>query len=292
MRRFISRKKILIPKYKLFLLKAFLTLIIFIILSFLLTKNIDLIKNYLTKNSFGTSNISNKNIYQNIFGTIPNSEETIYNYNNIEDLISNPKIYIYNTFQSTTYKKSNKKDYNISPIITECSLILSEYLKKEGINSLVELSSISNIKKEKNYSSNYQAMRDLIKERQLENPSLIYFFDLQISTDTYNETTYESSNKAYAKIKFKVGKNSTTYKSNLEFAKTLNSKLIALNKNLSRDISLEEDNLNEDLSNNILVIEIGGKENTIIEVNNTLKILAKIIKETLNENLKEIGESK
>ena len=40
---------------------------------------------------------------------------------------------------------------------------------------------------------------------------------------------------------------------------------------------------NQDLASNVILIEIGGHENNIDEVNNTLDLVADAIKEYLNE---------
>ena len=44
---------------------------------------------------------------------------------------------------------------------------------------------------------------------------------------------------------------------------------------------------NQDLNSNVILIEIGGNENNIEEVNNTLDIVASVIGEYLNEKEKE-----
>ena len=41
---------------------------------------------------------------------------------------------------------------------------------------------------------------------------------------------------------------------------------------------------NQDLSENIILLEVGANENTIEEVTNTLDIISQVIKEKINEN--------
>ncbi len=304
MRRFITKRKVKIPRYKILSIKivSFLLLFsfIYIIFSIIITKDNSPLLNIIGSNSFG-NNLSSYNIYknnkqlfyQNSFGSYSSTTKTSYNSSNLHELIlSKPLIYIYNTFQTEKYKSTNNNDYNVNSVISAASLILSEYLKKEGIKSLVELENIDKLAQEKNYSSNYLTSKYLLNKAKKENPSLNYYFDLQISSASYSETTYETPEKNYAKIRFIIGTNYDSYKENLKFATLLNTKLTIQNSNLSRGISLEggtdnEGIYNEDINSHVLLIEVGGKENTIAEVNNTLKVFASIIKEAINEEEKK-----
>ena len=120
MRRFISKKTIKIPKYKILSIKIVSTLILlsftYITLSILITKDNEKIIKLIGSNSFGNSlssyNIyNNKNIlfYENSFGIYPNTTKSSYNTNNIHELtLSKPLVYIYNTFQKEKYKSINK----------------------------------------------------------------------------------------------------------------------------------------------------------------------------------------
>ncbi len=298
MQRFVSRRVIKIPRYKLLIIKVvsifIIILIIYFSISIFISSNNSKLLYLINYNSFGNNlnspYIYNKDLYlyKNSFGLIPYSKTTNYNSNNMKDLIiSKPLVYLYNTFQTAQYQSTNNNDYNINPISSTATLILAEYLRKEGINSQVELTSINALVKEKNYSNNYLASKELLTKAQKINPTLNYFFDLQISSETYQNTTYETKTGNYAKIKFIIGTNYPTYELNLELATILNTKLIKQNPNLSQGISLVNTEIyNEDLNPHVLLIEIGGQDNTITEVTRTLKVLANVIKEVINEKEK------
>lgn len=295
MRYFITRKKVKVPRY--YLLLGFLGLIIFlIILLNIITNKIKDTKfqTVLLNNSLGNiteNNEKNYSLFHNIFGFSPKSSSSVSNTNNnIENLIigKEPLIYLYNTFQTDKYHNNYYSSYSINPVVTQGNLIFQEYLKKEGINSIVETKSVAKVLKENNipYSLSYRGSRILLKEASEKNKSLKYFFDIQIASEKKEVTTVTINNETYAKVLFVVGCSNASYEKNRNLANSLNDRL----KNypdLSRGVSLRcgagyHGFYNQDFNENVLLLEIGGSENTIAEVNRTMAILAKIMKEETN----------
>ena len=93
-------------------------------------------------------------------------------------------------------------------------------------------------------------------------------------------TTIDGQN--YAKVLFVVGKEHSEYEKNLNLATSINEMLKEVNPSLSRGIYLKEGPgvngiYNQDLSNNSLLIELGGQYNSIEEASNTINILANIL---------------
>ena len=305
MKKFISKKKISMPRYKLLFILFFLSIILIILINLFIKlsfKNINKEKflNLFIGNSFGNV-ISNYNMfgykyfifYKNIFGFEINNNSLVSNENtNISEIVidSKPVVYIYNTFQTDKYVNNHYNTYSINPVVTQASLILSEYLKKYNINSIVEKESVAKVLNENNipYSLSYRGSRILLDNAKKNNNSLEYFFDLGLSTDNYNETTANVNNSSYAKILFIVGTDNPNYQNNQELAKNLNDKLINVNEKLSRGVSLRGGSgyhgvYNQDFSSNCLLIYIGGKDNTIDEVNRSLNVLANIFSDYLKE---------
>ena len=78
------------------------------------------------------------------------------------------------------------------------------------------------------------------------------------------------------------------YQSNLLVTEKINNILNTKYPNLSRGILKKEGYgvngvYNQDLNENIILLEVGGHENNIDEVNNTLELISIAIKEYLNE---------
>lgn len=237
------------------------------------------------------------------FGEKKKTEETIsieYNddYSNMEELkevsdyisdpnpknINNPIIYLYNTHQLEDYSSENLDIYGITPNVLMASYVLREKLNDLNLPTIVEEANMSEIlaKNNWNYSYSYQASSTLIKEKQSKYPSLKYFIDIHRDSVSKDVTTVTINNKKYAKVLFVVGLDHTNWQPNYNIANDLND-LINKNYNgLSRGI-MKKTGLNvngvynQDLSPNLLLIEVGGVDNTIEEVYNTMDALANIL---------------
>lgn len=199
----------------------------------------------------------------------------------------NPRIYLYNTHQTETYDSALLQAYNISYTVETASYILRDYLKDYGIPCYVEQESMADYLSANGliYKNSYEASRYYITKRLKEYPSIEFLIDLHRDSATAKTTKAEIDGVKYAKVMFVVGMDHSGYESNLHLVETLNLKL---DGRLSRGISKKTGSnvngiYNQDLSKNSILLEIGGVDNTIDEVNNTLKEIAKIIFEYINE---------
>lgn len=239
------------------------------------------------------NNINNKFSYKTN-KLVYNSLNRIVNINDnkkeeeiiIENKVVNPLIYIYNTHDSEKYNLPFTNDYSITPDVKIASFILKDHLNDLNIDSYVETKSVYNyIKKNNlNYNISYDISRKYITDLKNKYNFKIYI-DLHRDSVKYNATLYTKNNKKYAKILFVLGKKNKNYKNNLKFINYINDKLNKDYKGLSRGILYRDDaRFNQDISDNAILLELGGVDNTIEELNNTLYILANILKEYLNEN--------
>lgn len=298
MKRFVSRKVIKIERYKLLwvCLVGFLVLLFSInFLTNIVVKKIasEKIQNFFTVNILGEALRGSDNLwYKSIWGWDLKEEEPVFSNTNLNSLIDNPIVYIYNTFQTDKYKNNYYNSYNINPVITQASLILQELLKKEGISSLVEESSVAKVLSDNEipYTNSYKGSRILMEKAKSNNNSLKYFLDMQLSDYEKSVTTVDIDGVSYAKILFVVGTDNFNYGENQVFANKLNEILERENKLLTRGVSLRGGSgyqgvYNQDYSSRVLLIQVGGKENTIDEVNRTLMVLAKVIKEYVREDI-------
>lgn len=201
-----------------------------------------------------------------------------------------PIVYIYNTHQTENYKYEKISSYNIEYSVMFASYILEEYLEHNGINTLVETNLISNILKENSfsYADSYKASRILLEKSFKENNSLKYFIDIHRDSIDYNSTTCDIEGKKYAKILFVIGKDNPNYEKNNELATKLDERLKRINPCISRGIMQKSGKgvngvYNQDFNHNTILIELGGKDNTIDEVNSTIKILSSVLTEYIKE---------
>jgi len=202
----------------------------------------------------------------------------------------NPVIYLYNTHQTEEYKTSDLIDFTIYPTVMINDYILEDIFNKNNYQTVIEESSISDILKENNwkYSNSYKASRILMENSILKYPTLKYFIDIHRDSLTRDKTTVEIDGKSYAKILFIVGLENPSYQDNLVFTEKINNKIDEYYPNLSKGIYKKEGPgvngvYNQDFSKNTILIEIGGYENTTVEVLNTTLAFSKCFLEVINE---------
>ena len=201
-----------------------------------------------------------------------------------------PTVYIYNTHQTESYLYDKVNNYNLDYNVMFASYILKEYLNDYNILSFVESASIKKVLNENNliYKDSYKASRILLEESIINYPTLKYFIDLHRDSSVYEKTTCVIDNKSYAKILFVLGLENKNYLENEKMINSLNERLIKVNSCLSRGITKKsgvgvDGVYNQDFNSNAILIELGGQYNTITEVNNTLKIFAKVLAEYIWE---------
>jgi len=206
-------------------------------------------------------------------------------------IIKEPLVYIYNSHQLENYSSVNYEAYNITPNVMMASYLLREKLNNLGLNTIVEESDITEFIRINgwNYNYSYVASRYYIEDAISKNPSLNFFIDLHRDALSKDRSTITIDGKKYAKVLFVVGLEHANYQKNLDLANTLNKKISSKYPTLSRGVITKAgENVdgiyNQDLHPNMILLELGGNENTIDEVLNTIEILSVILKEhILNE---------
>lgn len=201
-----------------------------------------------------------------------------------------PLIYIYNSHQGETYSREYLEEYNIVPDVLIASKMLKEKLENLKINTIVEESDILSYMKENNlnHAGSYKASKHFLSNAIKKYPTVKLFIDIHRDAATHKVSTTTINNKDCAKVLFIIGLENSNYKKNLSVVEQLNDIILSEYPSLTRGIMKKQGYgvngvYNQDLSNNVILIEIGGNENNIEEVNNTLDILASVIGEYLNE---------
>ena len=204
------------------------------------------------------------------------------------DVIDNPIVYIYNSHQLENYDSSNYEPYNITPNVMMASYLLKEKLNNYNIPTIVEEGNINEFIKINNWDYNYSyiASRYFIEEAKRKYPSIKYFIDIHRDSVTKEYSTAIINDISYAKVLFVVGLDHDNYKGNLDFANNVNNRLInGISKGIIKKSGPNVNGIyNQDISSNALLIEVGGYQNKIDEVYNTIDVLANTLKEVINEN--------
>ena len=209
----------------------------------------------------------------------------------IETKKENPTIYIYNTHQTEEYKPTSYLEYSVNPNVLMASYILEEQLSKKGHVVLVEEESVSKLRTTLglNYAGSYKVTRSMMDNAKKNNPTLKYYIDLHRDSLTHDKTTLTVDGKSYAKILFIVGLENSNYQENLDFTNKISDLLNQKVKGLSKGIYKKEGPLvngvyNQDFSNRVILIELGGNENTIDEVYRSLIVLGEVLDEVIKND--------
>ncbi|MBQ3468639.1 MAG: stage II sporulation protein P [Bacilli bacterium] len=204
--------------------------------------------------------------------------------------IRKPLVYIYNTHQKEEYLPNQFNEYSIKPTVMMPSYIMEEILNTKSIYTIVEENSINEILKENNwnYAGSYKASRILIEEAKKKNPSLKYFIDVHRDSVKHDKTAVTINNKAFAKLLFIIGLENPHYEDNLLFTNKINEKINKYYPGLSRGIYKKKGIgvngvYNQDNNKYTILIEVGGKENTIDEVMNATIAFIKCFEEVIKD---------
>lgn len=227
------------------------------------------------------------------------------NYDNIDELekisnyiedpnpveIQEPIVYLYNSHQLENYSQNNLEVYNIKPNVMLTSYMLRENLNNAGINTIVEETNVTELLRVNNWkgSKAYDATRLLINDAKDKNKSLKYFIDLHRDSVSKDKTTITINNVAYARFYFVIGLENPNYAENMKFAKKLDSILNSSHKGISKGILQKQGKgvngvYNQDIDKNLILIEVGGVDNTIEEVKNSIDVLSEALIKYIKED--------
>jgi len=313
-KKFRTKKKFKFKKI------VYLLLIIFVIVMFkfyimkikLINSNEKLINNLLeSTNYYSYNNRSNTNIIDTITSYISKNvfnsplfflkselktnidKKTKSNINKVEFVYEEndlPLVYIYNSHQGENYSVEYLEEHNIIPNVLMAANMLKDKLENIKIKTIVENSDILDYMKKNNlnHAGSYIASRNFLEKAINKYTSVELFIDLHRDAATHKATSTEINGKNCAKILFVIGLENPNYEENLEVVTKINNIILEKYPTLTRGIMKKEGYgvngvYNQDLNSNVILLEMGGNENNIDEINNTLDIISSVIGEYLNE---------
>ena len=202
-----------------------------------------------------------------------------------------PIVYIYNSHQLENYNNDNLSIYGITPNVLMASYLLKEKLNSLNIPTIVEDTNITEFLSINNwdYSSSYKASRIFMLDKQNTYPSIKYYIDIHRDSVSKSLTTVKIDNKDYARILFVIGLEHSNYEKNLALANNINNLFNKYYPGLSRGIYKKEGAnvngiYNQDISPNVMLIEVGGVDNNITEVMNTINAISDILAKYIGDN--------
>ncbi|APC48208.1 stage II sporulation protein P [Virgibacillus halodenitrificans] len=201
-------------------------------------------------------------------------------------------VYIYNSHNRESFLPhlpgvtdpdlAHHKEVNI----TKVSDRLAASLEAEGIGATVDNTDIMSILNDKGwgYGQSYKASRDVVKEAFATNKDIKFAFDLHRDSIQGEATTKKIDGKNYARIMIVIGAEHKDYEKNLALATKLHYKLEDKYPGLSRGVYPKKGPgvngiYNQDLSENLLVLEMGGVDNHLEELYRSADALAEVFSE-------------
>ena len=223
-------------------------------------------------------NIKPNNIIKSINKNIKKTKTTQL----VKNTISKPIIYIYNTHEEEQYYS---EDNNLT--VKDASKILQDALLKYEINSVVEEKSINQelYKRGLNYPDTYTISKEYLEKAKAENKTIKYFIDIHRDSAKKEITQKNYNNKNYASIMFILCTNHENYKENEKNIKIMESYIKEKYPNILRDTYIQKQYIyNVDFSPDAYLIEIGGPDNNLEEITNSLNVLAEAFNYYINKN--------
>lgn len=207
-------------------------------------------------------------------------------------IISEPIVYLYNTHQLEEYNLESFYDYSIKPNVLIASYILREKLNNKGINTIVETNNMKEYLNNNNlsYNMSYHASEYFARLAQRENPTIKYLIDIHRDSAKYSTTFIEIDGISYARVMYVIGLEHTTMENNTGFAESLNQITEELYPGLSRGVLNKigpavNGIYNQNLDGKSVLIEVGGVDNKLEEVNNTMEALSVILQKYIEGEL-------
>ncbi len=208
---------------------------------------------------------------------------------NKENISKDPIIYIYNSHQTEEYASSTFAEFSIRPSVMFASYALQDIFNDNNYYSIVEENSIKDILNAYlwKYSYSYEASRMLMESAKENNPTLKYYIDVHRDSLDKSRTTIEINGKNYAKTIFLLGLENENYQENLTFIEKINSLMDERYPGLSKGIYKKSGPnvngvYNQDFSGRVILIEVGGYENTPSEVINSILAFAECFMEVIS----------
>lgn len=206
--------------------------------------------------------------------------------------IDEPLVYLYNTHQLEEYNLESVYDYSVKPNVLIASYILKEKLNNKGIKTIVETNNMKEYLNKNNlsYNMSYHASEYFARLKTKENPSIKYLIDIHRDSARYNTTLVNIDGINYAKVMILSGYEHTIKENNAGFAESLNSLIDEMYPGLSRGVIINDSPpvngiYNQDLPGKSVLIEVGGVDNKLEEVNNTMEALSNAIKSYIEGEL-------
>lgn len=201
-------------------------------------------------------------------------------------------VYVYFTHNTESFLPYLKgvtdpnKAFHSQINVTKIGDKLKEELESKGIGTTIDKTDVQSrlVNKGWKYHQSYQESREVVASAIGSNKDLTYLIDIHRDSKRKEDTTKEINGESYAKLAFVIGGKHQNYEKNNQLAHQLHQSLEKKYPGLSRGVMLKQDSgsngiYNQDLSENAILVEFGGVDNTFEELNRSAAALADVFSE-------------
>ncbi|KGR78556.1 stage II sporulation protein P [Ureibacillus manganicus] len=205
-------------------------------------------------------------------------------------------VLIYFTHSHETYKPFVESEtgtvavYDSSSNLFSMQDMIKNYFQLNGLTTSILDVDVQGIMNQNGipFHKAYDTSRKYVV-KELEQNKYDLILDIHRDAVGAEATTVSHNNVKYAKIAFVIGAENPNYQSNLAYANALSEALNKIIPGISRGALIKKGEgvngvYNQDLSKELLVVELGGIDNTEDEVYRTISILAQAISKTFITN--------
>ncbi|WP_077621450.1 stage II sporulation protein P [Sediminibacillus massiliensis] len=199
-------------------------------------------------------------------------------------------VFVYNTHNRESFlphlPEGTTTPFHSEVNITKVSERLKQSLEELGIGTTVDKTDITGKLDQSGmeYWQSYEASRPVVEEAMASNKDLQYIFDLHRDSQGRDITTATIDGKDYASLFFVIGSENADNEENMKLATDLHHRIEEKYPGLSRGVtsmggSGKNGVYNQNLSENALLIEVGGVENNMDELYRSADALAEVFSE-------------
>ncbi|PRS10298.1 stage II sporulation protein P [Bacillus atrophaeus] len=201
-------------------------------------------------------------------------------------------VYIYHTHNTESYLPLLKGETNPDMArhskanVTLVGGMFGKALEAQGVGATVDKTDIQAKlnKKGLNYARSYDESRPVVKEALTKNSNLQYIIDIHRDSKRKKNTTTTIKGKSYARLAFVVGKKTANFEENYKLASELHKLMEKKYPGLSTGVFSKGspgDNgvYNQDLNDRALLLEFGGVDNNLEELQHTADATADVFSE-------------
>lgn len=185
-----------------------------------------------------------------------------------EKISGNKRVYIYDTHQS--------EEYADGKTVLDGAKLLAEYLEKAGIDVIVETNSFSDYMKANglNYNDSYLVSANFLSDVLVNYGPFDLIIDFHRDALPRENSFVTIDDTSYARMMFVVGGLGKNCGSTKKICQTLFDNIEIIQPGIMKTTMVREAYYNQEMSENMILVEVGSNTNSFAEIENSVGLLS------------------